>query len=152
MLKHFGKRRANTSTRAAKLLRRFRKDRKGVAAVEFALIAPLLVMVVFGVLEVGRALYVHATLQHSVEVVGRYAMVHTDAATTDLYKVAKAGGLDLVGGNGEGGSNIVFNVSYVTVGEMTMAVVTAKTEHMIYAPFFSATSFVMVAETRVPLI
>ncbi len=43
----------------------WRKDRSGATAVEFAMVAPVLLMLVFGILEFGRALWVHNALQQT---------------------------------------------------------------------------------------
>ena len=41
------------------------RDRGGATAVEFAMIAPVLLLFVFGILEFGRALWVHNALQQT---------------------------------------------------------------------------------------
>ena len=43
-----------------------RTDRKGTAAVEFALVAPLLCVMILGMLEIGRALQVQQALTNAV--------------------------------------------------------------------------------------
>jgi Flp pilus assembly protein TadG len=45
---------------------RARVDRRGVAATEFALVAPLLVFAILGVLEIGRAIQVQMALTNAV--------------------------------------------------------------------------------------
>ncbi|MGB6041722.1 MAG: TadE family protein, partial [Pirellulales bacterium] len=42
-----------------------RKKRRGVAAVEFALVAPLFVLMVMGMIEVGRAIMVQQVLTNA---------------------------------------------------------------------------------------
>lgn len=39
----------------------------GAALVEFAIVAPLLVILVFGVVDLGRALYTHVTIQEAAQ-------------------------------------------------------------------------------------
>lgn len=135
----------------ADLLRRLMGDRKGATAVEFAVISPLLVMVIFGVLEVGRVLYVHSTIQHAVEVSGRYAMVHPDAPLGDLRKIANENGLTLLGNNAAGTSTVGFNVSTVAFPTMKVLVITADIPYQMSVPFVSTMKFTITAQTRVPV-
>lgn len=51
-------------------MRRFAIDRKGVAAVEFAYIAPLLILALFGTIEVSRAVMVHKRVQRVTAMIG----------------------------------------------------------------------------------
>lgn len=46
-------------------MRGWLKDRGGATAVEFAMIAPVLLMFVFGILEFSRAMWVHNALQQT---------------------------------------------------------------------------------------
>ncbi|MFT3733366.1 MAG: TadE/TadG family type IV pilus assembly protein [Hyphomicrobium sp.] len=55
---------------AAGRLRTFRNDVKGVAAIEFALLAPLLMMLTFGTIELTHALIVHKRFQRAASMVG----------------------------------------------------------------------------------
>lgn len=49
---------------------RFARDRKGVAAVEFAYIAPLLILALFGTFEVSRAVMMHKKFQRVTAMIG----------------------------------------------------------------------------------
>ncbi len=51
-------------------LRKFAIDRKGVAAVEFAYIAPLLILALFGTVEVSRAVMMHKRFQRVSAMIG----------------------------------------------------------------------------------
>jgi hypothetical protein len=48
--------------------------RRGVSAVETALAVPLLLLLVFGTVDLGRVLFGHLTLQHAVREAGRFAV------------------------------------------------------------------------------
>ncbi len=52
------------------LLHKFRRNVAGIAAVEFALIAPLLMLMLFGALEVSRAVMMHKRFQRASAMVG----------------------------------------------------------------------------------
>lgn len=58
-----------TSALAAKF-RVFRTDVTGIAAVEFALLVPLLLMMTFGTIELSRALMIHKRFQRATSMVG----------------------------------------------------------------------------------
>ena len=58
--------------------------RKGATAVEFALVVPVFLVMVMGVVEVGRVLWIKATMQHAVEQTTRYFMVNNAACVSDL--------------------------------------------------------------------
>lgn len=51
-------------------MRKFAIDRKGVAAVEFAYIAPLLILALFGTVEVSRAVMMHKRFQRVSAMIG----------------------------------------------------------------------------------
>lgn len=77
-----------------------RRDRdRGAAAVEFALVLLPLVLVVFGIIEFGRAYNAQVTLQHAVREGARYYALHHDEDTavedTKDVTVAAATSIDL---------------------------------------------------------
>ncbi len=58
--------------------------RMGATAVEFAIVAPVFLVMTLGVVEVGRVLWIKATMQHAVEQTTRYFMVNNAACTSSL--------------------------------------------------------------------
>src|ERR1700680_2170719 len=64
-------------------------DGSGATAVEFALIAPAFVMIIFGVINLSVLMFTQASLHYSVEQGARCASVKTtickDASTTQAY-------------------------------------------------------------------
>lgn len=62
-------------------LHRIRHDRKGSAAVEFALISPALMLVVMGLFDMGYTLYAGVMLQGTIQRAARSATVEGAAAT-----------------------------------------------------------------------
>lgn len=77
---------------------RSRDSRRGVAAVEFALTAPLLFLVVFGLIEVGRALMVQQLLSNAARDGARSAIL--GSATVETVDADVTGYLTLSGING----------------------------------------------------
>lgn len=62
--------------------RYLRKDSSGAAAMEFALVAPIVFAVLFGFAQVGLAFFAKAGIEHGVETGARYASIYprpTDA-------------------------------------------------------------------------
>ena len=53
-----------------------RDNRRGVAAVEFAIVAPIFLTIALGVMEMGRAMDVTTNLTSAVREAGRFAAMH----------------------------------------------------------------------------
>jgi Flp pilus assembly protein TadG len=71
--------------RDTRLVRLWR-DSSAAAAVEFALCAPILVMLSLGTVEVGRAMLTYHDLSLAAFEAGRYAMVHGTGSATPATK------------------------------------------------------------------
>ena len=54
-------------------IRRFRRQDKGSAMVEFAIVTPILIVLAFGVIDFGRAFFVYNSLNSVVRDMARYA-------------------------------------------------------------------------------
>jgi len=63
-------------------LRNLRKDDAGAALVEFAFVAPVLILLIMGMLDVGHRIYATAILQGSVQKAARDASLDDGAAKT----------------------------------------------------------------------
>jgi hypothetical protein len=78
---------------AHRLLRRLRcfaRDRHANAAVEFALAAPSLFLFIFGIIEMGHALFLQNALDYSVAVASRCASLNGSSCTGQLSNGAYA--------------------------------------------------------------
>lgn len=136
----------NMIIRLEKFARLFGRDKSGVAAVEFAIIAPILFMMLFGVLETGRVLYTRGTLQSGLEVAGRYAMVHANVTASELEAVAWNGNPPV----GVNGSSPSFRLTSETIGGVDFHVLTATLDHEMTIPFVSIDAMELEAVTLVP--
>lgn len=58
-----------------RVLPRLRRDRRGVSAIEFALVAPVLILMVIGILQMGAMFYAQAALQSAVADGARFATI-----------------------------------------------------------------------------
>lgn len=79
----------------ARLLRGRPRDR-GAAAVEFALLAPVLLLIVFGIIDFGRALNAQITLTQAAREGARLAALGDTAAQVQSHTTAAATGLSPV--------------------------------------------------------
>lgn len=74
------------------ILRRFRSDKRGVAAVEFAFIAPILILMYFGIAEFTQGMIVKRRVGHVASTIAdltsRVNQVDT-AATGDIFAVGR---------------------------------------------------------------
>ena len=79
-----------------RLLQALRADRRGAAAIEFAIVGPLLFTLLLGIVEMGRMFYVRESLEYAIEQAARYYMVNPSAtqdAVTTVLRNAMAGGM-----------------------------------------------------------
>jgi Flp pilus assembly protein TadG len=75
------------------MLRRFSKDRRGVAAVEFALVAPVMILLYCGMVELTMAMMAERQAAHSASVVGDLVAQSTQVTSgevTDIFNVGAA--------------------------------------------------------------
>lgn len=73
-------------SRPVALLRRVRDDREGVTAVEFAMAAPVLFIMLMGIFDIGHMTYVSAVLNGAVQRVARNSTLEgTNITTEDAY-------------------------------------------------------------------
>lgn len=77
-------------------MRRCWADERGGAAIEFAVLAPVLFSLVLGAIDLGRMFYVRQALAYATEQAARYYMVNPTAASsavTTYLKGQMAGGM-----------------------------------------------------------
>ena len=79
----------------APVLTRLRDAREGVTIIEFAIVAPVLLIFIFGILDLGHGLYMQSVLQGAVQEAGRDSGLETgrvgqDAIDTDVRERVEA--------------------------------------------------------------
>jgi Flp pilus assembly protein TadG len=72
------------------LLHRFRKGRDGVAAAEFAIILPVLILIMFGTAEIGNALLVDRKVTRATQVIADLVAQQDSVTTTQLDDILQA--------------------------------------------------------------
>lgn len=82
------------------MLERF-GNRRGASAVEFALLLPLFLLLVFGIIEFGLLMKDYLTVSHAAREAARYASVMSAFSTAAVQNkaVSTATGIPLSGGN-----------------------------------------------------
>ena len=125
---------------------RFTGCRKGSVAVEFALIFPLALMIFIGIVEVGRAMWVRASLQFVAEEGARYMMVHQNASDAELLAFA----LDkLVGVNP---ASVDLSFDRETVDGTDFVTINATFQFQYVASLIGWKPFVLTGSSRAPLL
>lgn len=78
------------TSRVSKLSRRFREDDDGIAAIEFAIIAPVMIGMYFGLAEVASAISMDRRISHSTNVVGDLATQQPELKGDEIEEVLSA--------------------------------------------------------------
>lgn len=128
------------------LLRRFARASEGVAAVEFAIIAPVFIMFCLGIMEGGRMLWIRNSIQTATEEAGRFAMAHTTATDAELITQA-ADYFDSVSMD-----NPTFTVVRDTTGSMDFVTITGVYTFQYMFSIFDFGNVELDGKARVPLV
>jgi Flp pilus assembly protein TadG len=115
----------------AVFLSRLAIDRRGAAIVEFAVLAPVLLLVLLGTADVGRMLYVRQGLEYATEEAARYYALNPTTASSNVTTQLRS---KMPGGMGPS-----VNVAYAdTINCNSNALVTCTTITATYAFSFVA--------------
>ena len=68
----------------------FRRDEKGVAAIEFAFTMPILFILILGVVDLGRYFWIGSEVDHAIEAALRDAAIKRNLSVSDLTSQLKA--------------------------------------------------------------
>ena len=87
---------------AVRRLRRLWADRSGASALEFGLLLPVFVPIMFGIIQLGQVFWTQTALQHAVEMAARCATINATACSstglTQTYATTQAYGLTFPNG------------------------------------------------------
>ena len=120
--------------------------RAGSVAVEFALIIPVALAILVGIVEVGRAMWIRASLQFAVEEGARYMMVHQNADDADLtaFALDKLAGIDP--------ASVDLSLLRETVDGTDFVTVTATFQFHYVAALITGEPFLLTGSSRAPLL
>lgn len=126
---------------AIKLIR----SKNGATAVEFAIIAPVFLIMLLATVEVGRAMWIKSTMQLAVEETARYALVNTSVTTAALetYAVTKVVGADA--------TDMVFQAVQDTSGGTTFVTISGSYSFSVLVPIVPLPDITLTAKSRVSL-
>ncbi len=86
----------------SRLLRRFRKDQNGATAVEMAMVAPMLFLILFGIIELSMGMYINTVVEGSLREASRLGLTgqiqqgtSNDQAIVDMINESTVGMLNL---------------------------------------------------------
>jgi Flp pilus assembly protein TadG len=122
--------------------KRFDSSERGATLVEFAIAVTVLLTAMFGVIEFGRALWVHNALSDASRRGARYATLHTSGEMANVKNV-------VVYGNEAGGTtpivpnltpdNVTVNYTSIGVNTGTVSVGITNYQFQFVIPLFGAT-------------
>lgn len=81
---------ASSSLSPRRLSRRYRDDERGIAAIEFAIIAPIMIGMYFGLAEIASAISVDRRISHGTNVAGDLATQQPELKDEDIEEVISA--------------------------------------------------------------
>ena len=127
------------------LLKRGRRDQRGATAAEFAILMPVFCMMVFGLIEVSRAMYMGASVQWAVDRAARLVVINPEVSNTAISD-AIHGYLTTVAGN----PTVNITTTVVDYGGSPVVRVSATYSHTVYGPFMSGVTIPFSFVTLVP--
>lgn len=129
---------------ALRFLSRLRKNKDGAMAVEFAIIIPIFMIMLFGTLEIANILYAKSTLQHGIETAGRYAMVHIDATPAEIEEEAVTRSSHL------SSMSPTFEVEQMIVSGIPFSIISVTAEYKMLTPVFHGMTLDLSSRMAVP--
>jgi Flp pilus assembly protein TadG len=118
---------------------------RGVAALEFAIVAPVLMLLLVAVMEFGRMYWVRDSVQYATEQTARWAIVNTAATDSQLKARALAQFDDVSAGTP------VVSVGHETVNGLSFLTVTITYNFQFLVDFAGVGKLPLRGESRVPL-
>ncbi len=130
-----------------RVLRRLGGCRRGATAVEFGILLPIYLIMVLGVVEVGRALWIKSSLQFACEEAARYAIVNTSATTTTVEEYA----LTRLTNTGINTTGVTFTAAQDTVGSVNFMTISGTYNFTVLVELVPMPDVTLNAKSRVPL-
>lgn len=137
-----------------RLSRQIGADRAGVTAIEFAVVAPIFLLMIAGVVEVGRAYWINNTLQFAVEETTRQAIVVVDPSTITGGALSEADRSNLeayFATRLSGLSGVTPTFAVDTAGTATFLTVSTSYPFQTLIPLVEIPPVTLTARSRIPL-
>ena len=129
-------------------------SRRAATAVEFALVAPVFLMMTIGVLEMGRAMFIKSAIQFTVEETARYAAVNkpSDLTDTALYESdLKDYADDSYANSGAGIPGAMFVITRDDADDRIYMSITGSYEFSVFVPLISIPDITLQSKSRMPV-
>jgi Flp pilus assembly protein TadG len=127
----------------AKRLRRWRRDARGVAAVEFALFAPIIGVILAGAVDFGGVVFVKFGIENAVSAGANYAIVNAAKVNSTNGPTLANNISAIVASAGSGGNSVVVNngptATYASDNTITPSG-TASNANSCYCPTISSST------------
>lgn len=121
--------------------------RSGATAVEFAIVAPVFLIMCLGVFEISRALWIKGSMQFAAEEAARYAIVNTSADMTTLATYAQSKFSD----SGVTAPGIAFNAVQDTTSGIDYVTISASYDFQVLVTLVPFPDVTLTAKARIPL-
>jgi len=126
---------------------RWRRDRSGAAGLEFALIAPVLVVLLFGIFAFGWAMNAVSTVRYTLETSSRALQLNNTLTQSDIQAIATQKLVNM------GLKNVVVTIATDPAsGGFKMAHLTASYAFVIAFPYFDQYPINYSTTVTVPLV
>ena len=133
-------------TAASRIARPFLRNRKGVTAIEFAIVFPILILTVMGTLEFGRALKVRNEMSHALSRAVRVINLDAEQTTGAIKELLASYLADY------GSEDLAVNVSSTTLSGIDYMNISVSFPFHATIPFSSASLLNLQVETLAPVI
>ena len=126
-------------------VKRFRRDRRGTTAVEFAIMGPVIFALMFWFFDVAFSLYVRNSFTHAVNEAAREVYLNPDRTDEELET-------SLVSKLGRFGEGITVASTFETGAPLDYHVITAQMNYRFKSPPLNSRTITLSAEGRAPVI
>ena len=123
---------------------RFSHDRSGASAVEFALVLPAFLMLIFGTIEFSRLIFVGSSVQWATDRAARLAVIDPDVSVTAIEEEIVSL-LDMAGS-----PPVDVSLTTTTVGTVEVIQVNAHYDHLVEGPLIPSFTIGFDFETNIP--
>ena len=132
--------------RLRRLCARVAACRLGSVAIEFAVLLPVFLALIYGLFEFARIAWTQTTLEYAVEEAARFAMVNPTASATEITDFANdsATGLDA--------TLIIINVTLETLGEAEFVTVDGTYTFVPIVKIVGLGKYILTSKARMPIV
>jgi len=117
-------------------------DSRGAMAIEFAIVAPVFLMFVIGIIDFSRLFWIKSTMQFAVEQTARYAMVNPSVSLAALQTYAA---------NESTVTGVTFNATTSAMSGVNFRTITASYTFSFLVPLIPMGDIILAARSSTPV-